>query len=202
MRYKSLAVILLALAVGPAWAKNPARGWFVGADAGISQLDGHVEYDGRGDYELDDNAAHVGVHAGYRFSRFLSLGVSYADYGDFATRAPDLRLDAEVHGVAVNFVARIPLGERFGLLGNVTVLGRDLEITATEPGQEPFSLTTRGLVTRLGLGLGYKISDHVDARVDAAYTGGVGHVFMGMGIPTLHFNGDLLSFTAGLRYKF
>jgi hypothetical protein len=202
MRHKFLAVIMVALVVCPAWAKNPARGWFVGADAGISQLDGDMAYDGRGTYELDDNAAHVNLHAGYRFSRFLSLGASYTDFGNFSARAPDLRLDAEVHGVAVNFVARIPLGERFGLLGNVTALVRDLKIVATEPGQEPFSQTTRGLVTRMGVGLGYKISDHLDVRVDVAHTGDVGHVFMGMGTPTLDFNGDLLSFTTGIRYKF
>jgi opacity protein-like surface antigen len=192
----------ILVACGPAAAKNPARGWFLGLDAGTSQLDGEVEYAGIDTLDFDDNATNVTVHAGYRFSRFLSLGVSYTDFGDFSVSEPGLRLDASVRGVAMNFVARIPLGERIGLQATVSALGRDLDISARAPGEAPFAQGTRGLVTRLGLGLGYKVSDHVDVSVDFATTRDVGHVFMGMGVPVLHFNGNLHSLTAGLRYKF
>jgi opacity protein-like surface antigen len=203
MHTRILLIAAAALAVGaPAGAKNPARGWFVGLDAGTAQLDGEVIYDGLDTFEFDENSAQVAVHAGYRFSRFLSLGLSFTDFGDFSVTYPDLRLDAQARGVALNFVARIPLNERLGLQATVSVLGRDLEITSREPGEAPLENTTRGLSPRLGLGLGYRISDHLDVRVDFATTPGIGHVFMGMGRPTLHFDGDLDSLTAGVRYKF
>jgi opacity protein-like surface antigen len=203
MRFGMVGLAAAILAVcAPASAKNPARGWFLGLDVGTSQLDGEVEYAGIDTLGFDDNATNVTVHGGYRFSRFLSLGVSYADFGDFSVNESGFRLDASVQGVAVNFVARIPLGERFGLQATVSALGRDLDISASAPGEAPFAQGTRGLVTRLGLGLGYTVSDHVDVRIDFASTRDVGHVFMGMGVPVLHFDGNLNSLTAGVRYKF
>jgi len=39
----TLAVLVLAVAP-VAMARNPSRGWFVGADAGVSELDGEIRY--------------------------------------------------------------------------------------------------------------------------------------------------------------
>ena len=107
-----------------------------------------------------------------------------------------------MESAGVNFTGRIPFNERFGLLATVSAQYRKLDITARAPGETPFAQHNRGLVTRVALGLGYQISDHLDARVDYAYTDDIGYVFMMMGTPAVHFDGDLTSLTAGLRYKF
>ena len=82
MRSMLLAAVTVACC-SVAQAQNPARGWYVGFDAGMSRLDGELDdRDNQVTLPFDDDSATFAAHAGYRFNRVLQLGVFYADYGN------------------------------------------------------------------------------------------------------------------------
>jgi opacity protein-like surface antigen len=134
MRSMLLAAVTVACC-SVAQAQNPARGWYVGFDAGMSRLDGELDdRDNQATLPFDDDSATLAAHAGYRFNRFLQLGVFYADYGNFSGRDSGYALDVDLRGVGLEFTLRIPVGEKFGVLGEVFAMNRRLDISAVAPG--------------------------------------------------------------------
>lgn len=201
MRMKMLAVALaMALSTG-AQAKNPARGWYVGIDAGTAEMDGSVTAGAVDQFEFDETSPTVTAHAGYRFNRFLQLGAFYSDLGSFSVTRPSYRATADLRAVGVMFNLRIPLGEKFGLHSNISAMNRRLDVSLTEPGEQTVSDYHGGIVARLGIGLGYQMSPQLDFRLDFSRTSGIGDTFYVLG-PPLDFDANLRTLTAGLRYKF
>jgi hypothetical protein len=214
MVWKMLTLAVAGLSLcSTAAGKNPARGFFVGVDAGQAQLDGEVTFDpfydvAVGDESLDDTAATVTLHAGYRFSRFLSLGVVYSHFDDFSGRVPTLcpgstcaatDIDMGLQWAGANFVARVPIGQRLALLGTASALFHDLKLIVREPGEAPSTYDDGGLIAKVGIGLGYKIDEHLDLSVDVGYADNIGNAFMSF---LGNVSGTVTTFTAGLRYKF
>jgi OOP family OmpA-OmpF porin len=202
MRSRSLFLALAAATCSTALADVPARGWFVGVDVGNTQLDGEMYYAGGDPFSFNENSTSFTLHGGYRFSRAVSLGIGYSDFGDFSANGSGARLEAAFKGYTVNFVVRLPLNERLGLLGTVAAMVREMDLTATQAGQAPLSETGTLVTGRLGIGLSYQLNDDLDLRLDVAQTRDVGESYDGPETPSFDFTGDLTSVTAGIRYKF
>ena len=91
MRCKLLALASAALALcAPVSAKNPARGWFLGADVGTSNLDGNVEYFGEAPVDFDETSTLVDAQLGYVLNSFatrFAAGYRYGKAGELASHS-------------------------------------------------------------------------------------------------------------------
>jgi hypothetical protein len=205
MRNALLPALLAALLVSPALAqerpRNPARGWYVGAEAGISQIDGEIRHEEEV-VPFNDESRAVSLHAGYRFNRILSLGAYVADYGKFSTRRQGYAAEAEVDAFGVQFAGRVPIGEKLGLMGIVMLFFHDMDFTARVPGGTLLEDNGGGLNTRFGLGLSYQLNPHTEIRLEALRTASLSEGFMTFDFGPLDFEGRLNSVTLGMHYKF
>lgn len=195
-----LAVVVFAVAPA-AMAQNPARGWYVGADAGIAELEGDIEYL---DDEIDfkDQSRVITLHAGYRFNRVVSLGMFASDYGSYSESRDGYSSDSNVSAFGVQFTGRVPVGEKVGILGTVMAFFHDVDFTTRVPDGTVYKADGGGLNTRFGLGANYQFNPNVDLRLELQQTRGVNHGFMTFDVGQLRFDGKLTSLTLGLRYKF
>jgi opacity protein-like surface antigen len=201
------SMMLAALAV--AWcsaaeAQNPARGWYVGLDAGMSQLDGDlVDRDNEVTVPFNDDSNTFAAHAGYRFNRFLQLGLFYADLGKYSESDSGYTLDADLRGIGLQFTGRIPVGEKFGLLAHVTAMNRRLDVSARVPGEDPVSEYHGGLVTRWGLGMNYQFNHQWDLRLEHSHSSDVGDTwYLSLLGAEIDLKANLRTTTLGFRYKF
>jgi opacity protein-like surface antigen len=203
MRLHLLAAAALLAAAPLASAKNPARGWYVGLDVGSSELSGQiVDNDEDAEISLNDNARTFTAHAGYRFNRFLQLGAFYSDFGTYSVGESGYQLDADLRGVGIQFTGRVPLGEKFGLIGYVAAMHRRLDLTMEAPGGEPESDFHGGIHPRVGFGVNYLFSPQWDIRLEYAHSSSVGAEFPYLNFPDrFDLDADLDSFTLGFRYK-
>jgi opacity protein-like surface antigen len=183
-------------------ARNPARGWYVGLEAGQAEMDGSVTYDFENQFDFDETSPTITVHAGYRFNRFLQLGAFYSDFGSFSTTQAGYQASADLRAAGVIFNLHIPVGEKFGLHGNVSAMNRRLDFSLTEAGQQPLSDYHGGIVTRLGVGLGYQLTPKFDLRYDFGHTRDIGDTLTLFTLVSLDFKANLSTHTLGLRYKF
>jgi opacity protein-like surface antigen len=201
------SMILAALAV--AWcsvagAQNPARGWYLGLDAGTSQLDGELE-DRVNEVAIpfNEDSNTFAVHAGYRFNRFLQLGLFYANLGSYSESDSGYSLDADLRGIGLQFTGRIPVGEKFGLLAHATLMNRRLDVSARAPGEETMSEYHGGLVNRWGLGMNYQFNHQWDLRLEHSHSSDVGETwYLSLLGAELDLRANLRTTTLGFRYKF
>lgn len=201
------SMILAALAV--AWcsvaeAQNPARGWYVGLDVGTSQLDGELrDRDNEVTVPFNDDSNTFAAHAGYRFNRFLQLGVFYADLGKYSESDSGYALDADLRGIGLQFTGRIPVTEKFGVLAHVTAMNRRLDVSARVPGEDSVSEYHGGIVSRWGLGVNYQFNHEWDLRLEHSHTSDVGESgFLGLLGIELDLKANLRTTILGVRYKF
>jgi opacity protein-like surface antigen len=196
-----LAILLVPSALAQERPRNPARGWYVGAEAGVSQVDGDFSYEGDViPFEEEDRA--LAFHAGYRFNRVVSLGAYIADYGSFSATRQGYAADANVDAFGLQFVGRVPLGEKFGLMGIAMLFCHDMDFTARVPDGSVLEDDGGGINVRFGLGLNYQLNPHLDLRLEILRTDGLSHGFMTLDLGPLDFDGNLNSVTLGMRYKF
>lgn len=201
------SIVIAALAV--AWcsvaaAQNPARGWYVGLDAGKSELYGDLFLvDDEVLVPFTDDSHTLAAHVGYRFNRFLQLGMFYADLGEYSERPPGYTLDAHMRGVGIQFTGRIPIGEKFGILAHMTAMNRRLEVTAVSPNQERDNEYHGGVVGRWGLGVNYQFNHNWDLRLEHSHSSDVGDsLYIGYIGAVIDLKANLRTTTLGLRYKF
>ena len=199
----ALATALALCPIVEAKPKNPARGWYLGLDAGASQLDGDVLDRETGTHiDFNDDSNSFSAYAGYRFNRFLQLGLFYADLGKYSESDSGYTLDADLRAIGIQFTGRIPIGEKFGLLAQVVAMNRRLDVSARTPGGEIVSDYHGGIVGRWGLGVNYQFNPQWDLRLEHAHSRDVGDSFY-LAFPTyrIDLKANLRSTTLGVRYK-
>ncbi len=204
MTIVALATALALCPVVEARPKNPVRGWYVGLDAGSSQLDGDIldrDTDARVPFNDDSNS--FTAHAGYRFSRFLQLGLFYADLGKFSESESGYTLDADLRAIGLQFTGRIPIGEKFGVLAQAAIMNRRLNVSARAANGDSESDYHGGLVGRWGLGVSYQFNPEWDIRLEHSHSSDVGDSFY-IGFPyyAIDLKANLRTTTLGFRYKF
>jgi opacity protein-like surface antigen len=201
MRLTLLTTIAIALCP-VAQAQNPARGWYVGLDAGMSQLDGDLEdLDNDVTVAFNDDSSTFAAHAGYRFNRFLQLGVFYSDLGKYSESRSGYALDVDLRGIGVQFTGRIPISEKVGILAHVIAMNRRLDVSARGPGQVPQSDYHGGIVHRWGLGVNYQFNPQWDLRLEHSHSSDIGGTLWSVGLD-LDLKANLRTTALGLRYKF
>lgn len=174
----ALALACLVLAGGRLWADESP--WYVAARFGEASAE--AQFGTRHPKLVDDEASSAAVELGYEINRYLAVEAGYQDLGSQAGwGSPCLQtddacierlatlglcavgfectevlvaLDAEISGLSLALVPRLPLGDRLSLRGKVGLMAWDSDVsTRTDFGpDERFS----GEDLLLGVGLHYR----------------------------------------------
>lgn len=161
MKPITFAVALIGLGVAPAFADNES-GLYLGA--GVGQF--NVKIDDAedlgqtvGSFDSDDTS--FKVFAGWRFSNFIGVELDYIDLGAPEDTVDDVRIKAEINGVAPYLIGTLPLGpvELFAKAGYYFY---DIKVNAESIGSRDDS--SEDFV--YGLGVGITLFEHLHARLE------------------------------------
>lgn len=147
----------LGLMAGAAQAAPASPGWYLGVDAGHSEI--------KPDFAPEVSDTGFALHGGYRFTRHLAVEASYADLGDFdytmecpadfacIPEAFPRHVDASIDRVDVALLGIVPFGERAEVYAKVGVAQTRVDATVSSlwEGSRSRSSDSSGAVYGLGL---------------------------------------------------
>jgi opacity protein-like surface antigen len=162
MRVTILAVAaLFASGMTPAFADND-RGFYAGAGVGLFNIEvDDVDTIDELDQAFDSDDTVFKVFAGYRFNPFIGVEVDYIDLGGPEDTVENVKVKAEINGVAPYLIGTLPLGpiEAFARVGYYFY---DVEIS----GQDLGSVDDSGEDLVYGVGIGLTLFEHLHARLE------------------------------------
>jgi outer membrane immunogenic protein len=158
-----LALSLILFGTSGAWAAEDNTGGFY-AGVGIGQFNVEVDNlddagDTIGNFDSDDTSWKV--FAGWRFTPVLAVELDYIDLGDADDNVGNIKVGAEINGIAPYFVATLPLGI-FEIFGKVGYYFYDVKIDADN--RKILDDSSEDFV--YGAGVGLTFLEHVNARVE------------------------------------
>jgi OOP family OmpA-OmpF porin len=108
------------------------------------------------------------LFAGYQFGRYVALEGAYVSLGKTQAELPaDTRFSAEVQGVTLGLVPRIPVGERLDLFGKVGVMAWHVDLKAASPA---LGLSAQGdgagADPTFGAGVAYRFHPNASLRLE------------------------------------
>ncbi len=188
--------------------------FYLGVDAGWSNLHGSGEYDVPMGVD-DDESTTFSVSFGYRFNRYFSLEAAYTDLGEFDS-SPSLACPAiyppgscqtfdartSIEGVMLTAVGAWPISRHFQLQASAAAIYREVEYDyrgfATVG-----SLSEKGTAWKLGVGAGVPINDRFELGLELAQYRDVG-IRLGAGANGLNITNDGYAtvITLGARWFF
>ena len=145
---KTVAPSLIALAIAAAGisaAHAQSDDMYIGIGAGYA----HYEDINKQNPEFDDkNGTALNLFTGYNFNENFGAEMGFNFFRD----------DAKTNSLNLSAIGRMPLSERFGLFGELGVLGYEVK------GQKGF-IDDTGLSPLLGVGATYRASDLLDLQL-------------------------------------
>lgn len=161
MRRSTALVVLMALGIAPALAQNDS-GLYIGAGVGQFNVEiDDVEDVGTTLESFDSDDTSIKVFAGWRFNKFIGIELDYIDLGAPEDTVNDLRVKAEVNGVAPYLIGTVPLGP-IELFAKVGYYFYDVRIDAESIG----SLDDSKDDLVYGIGAGITLFEHLHARLE------------------------------------
>lgn len=139
-------------------------GPYVGIGAGRAEAAADFALDETTSLRIDGDDTGLRVFAGYRFSPYFAVEVSYADLGDFSGTEAGDRLTIGYRGVTPWLVGSLPLG-RFELLGRVGLFINATEYEFTTP-DGTLSGNESNNSLALGAGAGVMLTRHLNLRLE------------------------------------
>jgi len=185
MARNSLACVACLVATS-AWAQGGGnRAFYVGADAGWSNLHDSGDFDVQQGVD-DDQSITFSVRLGYRFNRYFSLEAGYTDLGEFDT-TPSVVCPAiyppgscaafdastSIDGVTLGAVGTWPVSSHLQLEASAAAIYREVEYSYGGAAGNG-SLTEKGTVWKLGFGVGVPINDRLEVGLELAQYRDVG----------------------------
>src|SRR5688572_4113234 len=157
----TLAAAVLACGMTAAHADNE-RGLYLGAGVGLFNIEvDDVETVDELDQAFDSDDTVFKVFAGWRFNPFISVELDYIDLGGPEDTVEDVRVKAEINGIAPYLIGTIPLGPIEGF-ARVGYYFYDVEISGEDIG----SVDDSGEDLVYGVGLGLTLFEHLHARLE------------------------------------
>jgi hypothetical protein len=160
MRRISLALVLLTLSMGSAWADED-RGPYLGAGVGSYTL----EVDDLGGFRFDDDDTAMKVFGGWRFNPYLALELAYLDLGSPSQDFGGVTVETEFTGFAPYVVGTLPLGI-FELFGKIGYYIYDVEATVSAAGFGSESIKESDEDLVYGVGIGVVLFERLNARLE------------------------------------
>jgi opacity protein-like surface antigen len=155
------AAAVLACGMTAARADNE-RGLYLGV--GVGQFNVEVDdIDTTDELEeaFDSDDTVFKVFAGYRFNPFIGVEVDYIDLGGPEDTVENVKVKAEINGVAPYLIGTVPLGPIEGF-ARVGYYFYDVEIS----GQDLGSVDDSGEDLVYGVGVGLTLFEHLHARLE------------------------------------
>jgi hypothetical protein len=162
MRFTVLAAaVAFAFGMSPAFADNE-RGFYAGVGVGqfnieVDDVDTTDEL--RETFDSDDTV--FKVFAGYRFAPFIGVELDYIDLGGPEDTIENVRVKAEINGVAPYLIGTLPLGP-IEVFARVGYYFYDVEISGEDFG----SVDDSGEDLVYGAGVGLTLFEHLHARLE------------------------------------
>lgn len=158
------SVILLSGSLIPAESAIADDGWYVGGSIGKGYVDESI--DGL-QFKADSTAFRV--FAGYSLNDHFAVEAGYLDLGTYRDAIDiggiDVPVSANADGFTIAAAGKLPISEHLSALARIGFYFSDGQsttagITENDPSeQNPF----------IGIGLGYSLSENIDANVSADY---------------------------------
>lgn len=157
----TLAAAVLACGMTAAHADNE-RGLYLGAGVGLFNIEvDDVDTVDELDQAFDSDDTVFKVFGGWRFNPFISVELDYIDLGGPEDTVEDVRIKAEINGIAPYLIGTIPLGPIEGF-ARVGYYFYDVEISGEDIG----SVDDSGEDLVYGVGLGLTLFEHLHARLE------------------------------------
>ncbi|HJV63895.1 MAG TPA: outer membrane beta-barrel protein [Albitalea sp.] len=172
---KVFAQALVAAAALAALATAQAEGPYAGASLSSSRYQKDI-----GGLSTDRSGSGGKIYGGYGFTPNVALEAGYADLGKSSSAAGSVK----EHGVFLDLVGSVPLGESFSAFGRVGAFNGHSRVTGGS--------NESGTDAKYGLGLQYDFNKQVGLRGEWER-----YRFKALGTKS---NADLYS--VGLNYKF
>ncbi len=148
MKTKTIANALVCVSL-LAGAAAHAEGLVVGGSIGTARYKG----DDVGSAATERSDTGGKLYGGYAFTPNFSLEAGYASLGKFGSSAGEVK----GHGVFLDAVGTVPLGNNFSLLGRIGAFNGKLENTAV-------GSSDRGTNVKVGAGVEYDFSKNLGLR--------------------------------------
>ena len=155
------AAAAFAFGMSPAFADNE-RGLYAGVGVGqfnieVDDVDTTDEL--REAFDSDDTV--FKVFAGYRFAPFIGVELDYIDLGGPEDTIENVKVKAEINGVAPYLIGTLPLGP-IEVFARVGYYFYDVEISGEDLG----SVDDSGEDLVYGAGVGLTLFEHLHARLE------------------------------------
>jgi len=210
LRLTGIAAVIALLSPLAQAQQDTDKGWYVGfglgeahADLDNSNITNRLQRAGfvPGSVNGDDKDFAGKVYAGYSFNPYMAVEGSYYNFGHFGfntTIAPNYTFDgrARVEGMALDLVAKLPISDRFSVIGRAGIHdARTHEHARFGPGWGAFTNlgSDNDTDAKFGLGVQYAFNDNLSLRAEAER----------YNIKDSEFLGDHVDmYTVGLVYRF
>jgi opacity protein-like surface antigen len=164
MRFTVLtAAGLCAFGMSPAFAAedNPG-GFYAGVGVGLFNIEvDDVDTVDELDQAFDSDDTVFKVFAGWRFNPFIGVELDYIDLGGPEDTVENVKVKAEINGVAPYLIGTLPLGPIEGFV-RVGYYFYDVEINGENLG----SVDDSGEDLVYGVGVGLTLFEHLHARLE------------------------------------
>jgi OOP family OmpA-OmpF porin len=204
---------------GGAFAQTPDVGkWYAGLSAGSAAVRfeddflKHSASNGAESFTKDETSGALKVYAGHRLFRHFALEGGYASLGRFSAGRTfqsialfgpgSVDFDFKAHGLFLDAVGIVPVGERFVLFGKAGLMyvmssanfRSTGSVNAAFPGA-PRNAKESEITPRAGLGAGFRISRSFGLRLEYDHTFAVGD-------DARTGEGDVAMMSLGVIYSF
>jgi OOP family OmpA-OmpF porin len=164
---KTLAAMLVLLALSSAAFADEEKGFYLGAGVGQANVQADdIDDVGAIVAELDANATSFKLFGGWRFSKNFAAELAYLDFGSPEEVLGGTQVETELSGVAPYAVGTIALGP-VELFAKVGYLFYDLDVKAA--GQKIGSVSGGQDDFIFGVGAGVVLFKHLQTQLEYEY---------------------------------
>ena len=193
----ALIAVGLALGLSGVQAQSVQPGWYLGGSWGSSKIEPKLD-----NYKLagsqDTRSGGYKVSAGYQFNPTWAAELQYQELGKWSYSEATQTLEAKVSGWGFAGLARLPLADRFSLIGKVGLMDQSFNVSGKTTAGGSQSKSIRKTTPLIGAGVEYSLSPALALRAEYEY----------FGVPTLAESGNqkIKAYTSllsvGLQYRF
>jgi opacity protein-like surface antigen len=196
-------VLAVSLAAAPAWAQQPAEGFYIGAAGSAVYTDAmeNVQSIVGGGYSNDSEPNGGKVYAGYKRGRWaMELGYYYlGKYENLTSLGGQVADTLETQAIVTALVYEVPMNSTFSVFARAgiafTLAQYECKLNCGTP---PFIDTrTDGISGMMGLGVDMRLSERLSLRGEYEHIGSVHEA-----VDTQKFKNGYDMYTLGVRFMF
>jgi opacity protein-like surface antigen len=196
-------VLAVSLAAAPAWAQQPAEGFYIGAAGSAVYTDAmeNVQSIVGGGYSNDSEPNGGKVYAGYKRGRWaMELGYYYlGKYENLTSLGGQVADTLETQAIVTALVYEVPMNSTFSVFARAgiafTLAQYECKLNCGTP--PLIDTRTDGISGMMGLGVDMRLSERLSLRGEYEHIGSVHEA-----VDTQKFKNGYDMYTLGVRFMF